>query len=434
MNFILNAGLAVLGTVSTISAQYKHPALLNNRAELDFIKGRIQANAEPWLSAYNRLRTDSHSSLTYTPSPRAVVECGSYSNPDFGCTDEKSDASAAYSQALMWYFSGNNQYAVKCIQILNAWSAVLTQHTNSNAPLQAAWTGSVFPRAAEIMRYAYGQWPAAEVTRFSTMLSTAFIPLIRNGTGIAGTNGNWELSMIEALMAIGVFNEDTASFNKGVLLWRRRVPAYFYLTSDGNVPIAPYGTNMTGTQLLSHWYNPGVFPNGLCQETCRDFGHTQYGLAAMINAAEIARHQGLDLYSEFTTRITAALEFHANLLLGNPAPAGLCGGTLNLSVDPTWEIAYNHFHNRLGLNLPLTNRLITTRVRISGIDHHMDWETMTHANLGAVGLPIPVRPQVEKISSRPLPGLRRAGTSWVQWKSSDGRIYALNGTRLIRAR
>ena len=36
--------------------------------------------------------------------------------------------------------------------------------------------------------------------------------------------------------------------------------------------------------------------NGICQETCRDLGHTQYGMASTLNAAETARIQGVDLY------------------------------------------------------------------------------------------------------------------------------------------
>ena len=43
--------------------------------------------------------------------------------------------------------------------------------------------------------------------------------------------------MAEAIAAISVFCEDTASFAQALKLWRRRVPAYFYLTIDGKVRI-----------------------------------------------------------------------------------------------------------------------------------------------------------------------------------------------------
>ncbi|MEK8105016.1 alginate lyase family protein [Micromonospora sp. M12] len=83
--------------------------------------------------------------LSRTPAPRSVVECGSYSNPNNGCTDEREDAIAAYTDALAWYLTGDARYAQKSIQIMDAWSATITAHTGSNAPLQTGWAASVWP-------------------------------------------------------------------------------------------------------------------------------------------------------------------------------------------------------------------------------------------------------------------------------------------------
>ena len=57
-----------------------------------------------------------------------------------------------------------------------------------------------------------------------------------------------------------------------------------------------------------------------------------------------------------------------------------------MHTHPTWEIAYNHFHNRLGHELPMTAAALA-RIRPTGVNHQMAWETLTHAELGAVGLP-----------------------------------------------
>jgi hypothetical protein len=52
-----------------------------------------------------------------------------------------------------------------------------------------------------------------------------------------------------------------------------------------------------------------------------------------------------------------------------------------------WEIAFNHYKNRLGLELPLTAKFITTAVRLrSGVYKHMAFETVTHAETGRLGL------------------------------------------------
>ncbi len=73
-----------------------------------------------------------------------------------------------------------------------------------------------------------------------------------------------------------------------------RVPSYFYYEPwDGTKPVpAPRG--------VANWYGETVFNasvSGICQETCRDLGHTQMGIAGMINGAETAFIQGADLYS-----------------------------------------------------------------------------------------------------------------------------------------
>ena len=118
--------------------------------------------------------------------------------------------------------------------------------------------------------------------------------------------------------------------------------------------------------------------DGLGQETCRDFGHLTLGFAAMINAAETARLQGVDLFSEAATRVTAGLEFNAQYLDGVAAPGTLCGGTLNLPGNPTWEIAYAEYAGRLGRALPHVHNVVV-KGRPSGITHHIAWETLTHA-------------------------------------------------------
>ncbi len=106
---------------------------------------------------------------------------------------------------------------------MNAWSAVLTAHTNRNAPLQSAWAAEVFPRAAEIIRYTYTGWPADEVARFGKLLHDVYLPQVVNGSA---SNGNWEISMIEATLNIAVFNDDRPSFDQGLKMWRERTPAY----------------------------------------------------------------------------------------------------------------------------------------------------------------------------------------------------------------
>ena len=362
---------------------FVHPGVQVDKGQLDFVKAKIAAKAEPWTGALTAMKKSSFASLTYTAKPRATVECGSSSMPDNGCSDEKNDVVAAYTHALLWYLTGEEANAKKAIEIMNAWSQVLVEHTNSNAPLQSAWAASVFPRAAEIMRYTYNGWAQADVDRFGTMLSKVYMPLVNHGSA---SNGNWELSMIEASMGIAVFLDDRPAFDKSVDQWRKRTPAYVYLTTDGATPVPPPTGNKTGAALVAFWYDQTKYVDGLCQETCRDIGHVQYGLAAMLNAAETATIQGTDLFAEESKRLRGALEFHAQYLNGVAVPSWLCGGSLtDVSADPMWEIGYNALVNRQGLDLPQTKKLLA-KIRPTKSDHHMVWETLTHAGVGKAGL------------------------------------------------
>jgi hypothetical protein len=384
-SFVLLASVFLtpaLAKQDTSNVPFRHPGILVNRAQLDLIKDRVAKNVEPQKTAFDALLKSPLAALDYAPSPRATIECGPYSKPDLGCKDERRDATAAYTQALAWRVTGNERYARNAIRIMNAWSGTLTGgHLNDNGPVQAAWGASVWPRAAEIIRYTSDFWPKEDIERFKKMLVTQYVPSLIHG---CDENGNKELAMAEALMAIGVFNDDRVLFADGVRMWRGRAPAYIYLKSDGPLPVAP----PSGLRSSATWSNKGYQPSlvdGLLQETARDPHHANMAFASMVNAAEIARQQGLDLYAEQGARIVAAMEYQAQFLAPNHVKPP---EKLEFDLEPTWEIAFNHFHGRLSRDLPLMAKVIPTN-RPTGADlNHMVWETLTHGDIGAVGLPV----------------------------------------------
>jgi hypothetical protein len=160
----------------------------------------------------------------------------------------------------------------------------------------------------------------------------------------------------------------------------QRAPAYIYLKTDGAKPVEPPGCGP------AIWGNKGFTPElteGLLQKSARDSGHANLALAGMVDAAETARQQGVDLYGEQAKRIVAALEFQAQYLPPNNATTPQ---SLEFHLHPTWEIAYNHFHGRLGYSLPKMEAVLPTN-RPTGVNHHMNWETLTHAGTGAIGIP-----------------------------------------------
>src|SRR5713101_6800271 len=369
---------------------FQHPGVLVSRAQLDFIKAQVNSHIDPIYTEFLNAQKSTYGSTSpYTPQgppSGGVIDCGSYSDPDNGCTAEDEDGSTAYTQALLYWITGNSAYAQNAITILNAYGHNLQGYTNSNAPLQAGWGASKWARAAEIIRYSNAGWSAAYAQTFGTMMNNAILPNIINGSG---SNGNWELSMIEGMIGIAVYNNDSNLFNHAVTFWHQRVPAYFYyFPIDGPNPVPPPRGSL-------NWNGQTVFNNsvnGVAQETCRDFGHTEYGIAATINAAETAHIQGVDLYGSEKPRLEAGLEFHAFYLLGNLVPSSVCGGSVTLVPYPTFEIGYNNYHNRLGDSLPNTLQWLVQGIRTQSVevDHHMMvFETLSHGADAGPGVPQP---------------------------------------------
>jgi len=381
----LAVAVIVFGAWRSEGQTFQHPGVLVSRAQLDYVKVMVAAHTRTLYSAFLKAQQSNIGLLTYQPvgpPSDGFIKCGPTSNPNIGCSNADNDSSAAYLQSLLWYITGNQQYANNAITLLNLYGHNLkgysTGSTYSNAPLQAAWDGEKWPRAAEIIRYSNAGWADSDITAFKNMLNTAILPRIINGST---SNGNWEISMIEALIGIGVFNDDPTTFNTGVTYWKQRIPAYFYYHTDGGQPVpAPRGT--------ADWYGQTVYNasvDGISQETCRDFGHAQYGISGALDAAETASIQGVDLYNDVASnarnRLTAALEFNAYYLMGNPVPSYVCGGTVTLQVYPTDEIGYNEYHNRLGIDLPLTLQYLQNTIRqlSNPTEYHiMVYETLSH--------------------------------------------------------
>ncbi|MFE9560855.1 alginate lyase family protein [Streptomyces sp. NPDC006487] len=355
---------------------FRHPGVVVSHTRLQHAKQMVAAGKEPWNSAYQALLKSRYASLDYEAHPADVVPCPFNSGPQ-SCLDERQDAIAAYTHALLWSVNGKASHARKAVQIMDAWSAVMKRHAEDNAGLQAAWSGSTWARAAEIVHADYPGWGDGRVARFKEMLRTAYLPAVR--AQVPSYNGNWELAMTDAALGISVFLEDRAVFRESLERFRERVPAYFYLKRDGAHPLAPPRTGIDSPdEVTSYWFGQGAYVDGIAQETCRNLMHVGYALAASAHIAETAWHQGVDLYGEQGERLRAALEFHSKYQLGEEAPGWLCGGKLERTMGPDLEVALQHYAVRSGAKLPYTRELVE-KTRPAGTDDlFVAWETLTH--------------------------------------------------------
>ena len=126
--------------------------------------------------------------------------------------------------------------------------------------------------------------------------------------------------------------------------------------------------------------------DGLCQETCRDLGHVQLGYATLVNTAETAWQQGVDLYGEAQERLIAGAELHASLVLNAPAPfrqpvpLDMCGGHVKqVNQTGTWSMLARHFVLRRGLRHAMPNVSALVPLMAGACWDQMCWEILTHS-------------------------------------------------------
>jgi hypothetical protein len=344
---------------------FVHPGILHNAAEIEFIRAKVKAGAEPWKSAWDRMREHPIAQLSWTPRPRPEVVRGPYNNPNIGAGDMERDAAASYAQAIQWCLTGEEAHAAKAVEILDAYSGTLRAVTGHDARLLIGMSGINFLNAAELVRHTGASWRADDRGRFERWLREVVYPPIKDFYPSA--NGNWDAAMIQTMLAIGVFLDDRAIFDRA---------ADYYRNGSGNGAIAHY-----------------VNAIGECQESGRDQGHTQMGLGYLGCACEIAWKQGVDLYGASDNRLAAGYEYTARYNLGLDVPYEpyrSVDGRYNYHAisaigrgrfPAIYERVYHHYHDRLGLEMPHTRQVVARiRPEVWNIQH-ASWGTLMFADL-----------------------------------------------------
>ena len=341
-------------------SEFVHPGIAHTMAELDFVHQKVKAGEEPWKSAYEEMKKSKYSDLSWKPKPCEEVERGPYNRPDIGSTELLSDGSAAYTHALQWYITGNPDHAEMTREILNAWSKKLRVIAKHDARLLVGMIGHQYCNAAEIIKHTWDGWLEEEQKLFVSMLRKIFYTTIEDFYPTA--NGNWDASMIQTMLAMGVFLDDKAMFDRAV---------NYYLNGDGNGAITMYFNEF-----------------GQCQETGRDQAHTQMGLEYLCNSAEIAWKQGVDLYGAADNRLALGFEYTAKYNLGESVHyesyESYRGRYHYKTISaksrgrfrPIYEKVYNHYHNRMGIEMPYTKKVIDKIRPENGGRSSLPWGTL----------------------------------------------------------
>jgi hypothetical protein len=336
--FVLILGALGITFLASGEQTFVHPGLLQSREDLARLKIAVAMKSERIFSGYEVFRTNAQSQLNYKMrGPLAMVG----RNPTVGQNDYDSDANAAYQCAIMWCITGDIAYANKSKEIVNAWSATLKSITGRDAVLMAGLGPFKMVNAAEILRYTDSGWSPAEIQQTEKHFRKVIYPVIKDFAPFA--NGNWDTAAIKTMMAIGVFCNDRALFERAL---------NYYVNGAGDGRLKHYIINETGQ----------------CQESGRDQQHTQLGLAHLGDCCEIAWHQGLNLYGYEDNLLLKGFEYTAKYNLGEDVPFAenldRTGKYHHTAISTegrgrlraVFEEIYNHYVNRMGMPAPFTQR------------------------------------------------------------------------------
>jgi len=452
-----------------ITSKFIHPGTLSGPGELPLLSYRLNKTIAAMITSRNSLLTGTGvppktysgnwSAPTSTPrtgytgpySMRSVqIKYSGIENNTATCPSNyptgaplnqcghlswlELDAVQAYRNAMAWWATNDTQYAINAQRYIQAWVNTNTAWglAAENGPLEASWGVAAMAKALELLKYksTFTGYNATVTTRFISWFKAVPQPQIEatiNGAANRAKNktvfayNNWHSSAAEALMSLAILSDNVTMYNQSETLFKATVDDYLRWGRGA------YTTYQNVTRLL-----------GECTETLRDIFHSQFGLAGLIQTAELAWQQNRDLYSYSSYAIAASMELHARIINAGssstllppgytfynqssfpeaPAPAApigcswkwematqlwtaynSTGGRCNYNntnsaelrdgkkyvvgskfLPTAWEIGFNHYVGRLGMWLPETAALISKNWP-DWYEFHWGLTTLTHAD------------------------------------------------------
>lgn len=259
-----------------------------SRPQLEAVAARATAGEEPWASGYRKMLARAKGALTQ--EPLSVVDDGAplWDDPHrFGQDDERHDYHAAIDMttavrdaALGYWFTGRDRYAEGAIDLLHHWC--LDPETRMAPNADMAMNGV----AIEVWITVPKLWYAASLLRGHRYwrektgedLEAAFQEWVRTliesipDPGYPQHNNIWAWR-IQTIAGAGVYLGDEDLFEQALTMWRaERNWLDYRKKGDGR--------------------------GGLKLELQREdaLSYHVYGTKALAMTAEIAYHQGVDLY------------------------------------------------------------------------------------------------------------------------------------------
>ena len=336
--------------------KFVHPGILHTTKSIERMRAQIADKEYPAYGSFELLKSHHCSQADYQPfGPFEVIA----RDGEFRHTKSKmeQDFSAVYQNALMWVLTGEKAHAEKSLELLLGYAGTLKRIPETNdAPLLVGLEGSKIIYATEMLRHTYKKMTVIQFNEISRMIRNVFLPVMENFYHRKPyTNGNWGPIVTKAYMAAAILWDNEEMYDKAI---------DFYLHANDNGTIAHYISGNTGQ----------------IQESGRDQGHCMLGIGALATVCEIAWQQGDDLYSALDNRLMKGFEYVAKYNLGYNVPfavwkdvTGKYSNWTEISDKgrgrymPVFEMAYNHFVIRKGMQMPYTEKVLQ-QIRPEGYD------------------------------------------------------------------
>ena len=292
------------------------PGIYLNQAEIDGIKAKIAAGQSPWKAAFDKAKIEADGYLTQTPlsvtysgstshdyytmkpydwsnnmpSPCGATHCDGYVNPEADRADYFAAiklGAAVRALGLGYAFTGDPRYADKAVVLIRVWcldpATYMTPKVFGSQAIEQFVTFPGLFYGADLI-WNYPGWNSTDRQRFGSWVQT----FAAHAATLSYTN-NWE-NWRQVLVASG-----------GAL------------AGDSTLLSNAFSAFKTG--LATFIGSDGRMPKELGRTLSLDY--SIYALNAMTQVAEIARHNGVDLYSYTSSgrNLELAWDFHVKYLL-----------------------------------------------------------------------------------------------------------------------
>ncbi|MBP3229700.1 MAG: alginate lyase family protein [Prevotella sp.] len=276
-------------TYTPIEASYSFASHCAMYTDADFqrVKQSLDNGSAPQVvkDELQNLKNSKYTLLSYTPTPQTKIVRGDPKGTGFDSENyayAMRDAAAAYQMGMLWRLTGDDRYATKAVEILNAWANTCTEiaSNDANQVLAAGAQGYTFANAAGML-HDFSGWATSQREQFKQWILKVFAAKNKNfldthtGSNVCAEHywSNWDLVNMCSYFAIGVLTENSEMVNYVVNYFYQGVGNGCIKRLIRGIHSDPLGTGETICQN---------------QESGRDQGHSEMSMMVSANLAQMA--------------------------------------------------------------------------------------------------------------------------------------------------